>query len=129
MKVIGLTGGIGSGKSTVARFLAELGAVAVDADNVGHEALKANGEVRKQIIKEFGKGVVTASGDIDRVKLGELVFGNDEARMNLNSIMHPVMYNMVEAQLEEYRLRGLGPGVLLSCPGRRLLRLALEPRR
>ena len=105
MKVIGLTGGIGSGKSTVSRFLAELGAVILDADKVGHEVLKP-GEVREQVINEFGKGILNASGDIDRARLGELVFHNPEARARLNRIMHPPMYNVVKAQLEEYRTAG-----------------------
>jgi len=112
MKVIGLTGGIGSGKSTVAQFLAELGAIIVDADKIGHEALKPGGEVWERIVNEFGKGVVTVNGDINRAKLGELVFGNDEARMSLNRIMHPTMYNMVKAQLEEYRRQGVSIVVL-----------------
>ena len=103
MKIIGLTGGIGSGKSTVAQFLAELGAVVLDVDKVGHEALEPGSEAWEQIVNEFGKGILTAGDKIDRAKLGKIVFNNQEALMRLNRIIHPVMDNMVEAKLEEYR--------------------------
>ena len=115
MKVIGLTGGIGSGKSTVSQFLAELGIVILDADKVGHEALKPGSELWEQVVNEFGKSIVTVSGDIDRTKLGELVFKNHEARVRLNRIMHPPMYNIVKAQLEEYRRQGVNK-VVLEAP-------------
>ena len=115
MKVIGLTGGIGSGKSTVSQFLAELGAIIVDADEVGHEALKPGSEVWQQVVNEFGKSIVTAGGAIDRAKLGELVFDNSEARARLNRIMHPPMYNTVKARLEEYRRKGVKV-VVLEAP-------------
>jgi dephospho-CoA kinase len=115
MKIIGLTGGIGSGKSTVARFLAEMGAVILDADKLGHEALKPGSEVWERVANEFGKSIVTASGDIDRARLGELVFSSNEARERLNRIMHPPMYNMAKAQLEEYSHQGVDE-VVLEAP-------------
>ena len=108
MKVIGLTGGIGSGKSTVARFLAELGAVIIDADKVGHEALQRGSEVQRQVVAAFGGEIVAADGNIDRARLGRIVFDNPEALAKLNRIMHPPMYNIVESQLEEYRRQGVG---------------------
>ena len=97
MKVIGLTGGIGSGKSTVSRFLAELGAVVIDADKVGHEAFKPDTELWREVVAAFGKQVIAPDGNIDRKKLGEIVFGNPEALSRLNQIMHPRMYNRVKA--------------------------------
>ena len=106
MKVIGLTGGIGSGKSTVSRFLAELGAVILNADEVGHEAFKPDTELWRQVVAAFGRQIVTPDGNIDRKKLGNMVFGNAESLSRLNQIMHPRMYNMVKAQLEEYRRQG-----------------------
>ena len=112
MKIIGLTGGIGSGKSTVAQFLAELGAVVLDVDKVGHEALEPGSEAWEQIVNEFGKGILTAGDKIDRAKLGKIVFNNQEALMRLNRIIHPVMDNMVEAKLEEYRHKGVKVVVL-----------------
>ena len=112
MKVIGLTGGIGSGKSTVAQFLAELGAVVVDLDKVGHEALKPGGEAWERVVNEFGRDVLNVSGDIDRAKLGEIVFKNHEALLRLNHIIHPVIDNMVNARVEEYRRQGIGVVVI-----------------
>ena len=107
MKIIGLTGGIGSGKSTVARFLAEQGAVIVDADKVGHEVLSANSEVKQQLIATFGSDIITNSGEIDRKKLGDIVFTNSEARARLNQTIHPAIHGTVKAQLEEYRQQGV----------------------
>jgi dephospho-CoA kinase len=112
MKVIGLTGGIGSGKSTVSQFLAELGAAVLDVDKLGHEALKPGNVAREQVINEFGKSIVATSGDIDRARLGELVFHNNEARLRLQEILHPIMDNMVMTQLETYRRKGVKVVVL-----------------
>ena len=106
MKVIGLTGGIGSGKSTVSQFLAELGATIIDADKIGHEVLKPDTEVWREVVVTFGKQIVTANGTIDRKKLGTIVFSNPEARAQLNQIMHPRIYEMVKAQLAEYQRQG-----------------------
>ena len=112
MKVIGLTGGIGSGKSTVSQFLAELGAVTLNADEVGHEALKPNTEIWREVVAAFSRQILTPDGNIDRKKLGKIVFGNPESLSRLNQIMHPRMYDMVKAQLEEYRRQGVGIVVL-----------------
>ena len=115
MKVIGLTGGIGSGKSTVSKFLAELGAGIIDADRVGHEALRRDTEVWREVVVAFGRQILTPAGDIDRKKLGEVVFNNTESLTRLNQIMHPRMYDMVKVQLEEYRRWGVGV-VVLEAP-------------
>ena len=115
MKVIGLTGGIGSGKSTVSQFLAEIGAVVIDADRVGHEAFKPDTEVWWKVVAAFGRQVLTHGGDIDRKKLGEIVFGNAEMLVRLNQIMHPRMYDMIKVRLEEYRRRGV-EAVVLEAP-------------
>ncbi len=115
MKVIGLTGGIGSGKSTVSQFLAELGAVIIDADKVGHEAFKPDTAVWHEVVAAFGKQIVTPDGAINREKLGAIVFGNSEARARLNQIMHPRMYDLVKTQLEEYRRQEAGV-VVVEAP-------------
>ena len=105
MKVIGLTGSIGSGKSTVAEFLAELGAVVIDADKVGHEAFEPDTVLWQAVVDAFGRGVLTSNGDIDRKKLGDIVFGNLDSLVRLNQIMHSRMYDIVKAQIGEYRRR------------------------
>ena len=115
MKVIGLTGGIGSGKSTVSQLLAELGAVILNADEVGHEAFKPDTEIWRKVVAAFGRQIVTPNGNIDRKKLGNIVFGNPESLSQLNQIMHPRMYALVKAQLEEYRRQGTRV-VVLEAP-------------
>jgi len=107
MKVIGLTGGIGSGKSTVSQFLTEMCAVSIDADKVGHEALKPDTETWREVVATFGREIVTRSGESERKKLGEIVFGNPESLSRLNQIMHTRMRAMMEAQIEEYRRQGV----------------------
>ncbi len=107
MKVIGLTGGIGSGKSTVSRFLAELGAAIIDADKVGHEVFKPDTGAWREVVTAFGRQILAPDGNIDRGKLGEIVFGNFDSLARLNRIMHPRIRAMVKAQLEEYRRQGI----------------------
>ena len=106
MKVIGLTGGIGSGKSTLARFLAELGAVVLDADKLGHEAFKSGTDAWREVVAAFGRGILTPAGEIDRKKLGEIVFNNPQALSRLNQIMHPQIGKVLQSSLEEYRRQG-----------------------
>ncbi len=115
MKVIGLTGGIGSGKSTVSQFLAELGAAILDADKIGHEAFKPDTEIWREIVAAFGRQILTPDGNINRKKLSEMVFGNAESLSRLNQIMHPRMYDIVKARLEEYQQQGVRV-VVLEAP-------------
>ena len=112
MKVIGLTGGIGSGKSTVSQYLRELGAVILDADKVGHEAYRPGTEVWREVVAAFGREILTPDGEIDRKKLGRIVFSNPESLARLNQIMHPRMFEMMKAQIEEYRRQGVEVVVL-----------------
>ncbi len=112
MKIIGLTGGIGTGKSTVASFLVELGAVTMDLDKVGHEALRPGGNARERIISEFGNRILTSGGDIDRSRLGKIVFNDYESLQRLNSILHPVIDDIVSARLAEYKRKGVKVVVL-----------------
>ena len=112
MKVIGLTGGIGSGKSTVSQFLAELGAVILDADKAGHETFQPDTEAWREVVAAFGQEILSPDGEIDRKKLGEIVFGHPESLLRLNQIMHPRMYEMMKARIEEYRRQGVAVVVL-----------------
>lgn len=86
-----LTGGIASGKSTVARRLAQLGAVVVDADQVAREVVEPGTPALARIAEVFGPHVVTADGTLDRAALGAIVFGDDDARRTLNAITHPAV--------------------------------------
>jgi dephospho-CoA kinase len=112
MKVIGLTGGIASGKSTVAQFLKELGAVTIDADKVGHEAFKPDSETWREVVNAFGKEILAPDGEIDRRKLGGIVFSDPQALARLNQIVHPRIYALVKARIEDYRRRGVKVVVL-----------------
>ena len=111
MKVIGLTGGIGSGKSTVAQFLEELGAVFMDLDKVGHEVLKQK-DIKERLVQEFGEGILNEDGDIDRTKLGGIVFNDSQALSRLNNISHPAIDSRVNARIEEYHRQGVKVVVL-----------------
>lgn len=102
-KVIGLTGGIGSGKSTVSQLLAELGAIIIDADKVGHQAFLPNTPAWHDVTAAFGQQIITPSGEIDRQKLGQIVFNDPESLSRLNQIMHPRMYDMMQEKIKEYR--------------------------
>jgi dephospho-CoA kinase len=86
---VGLTGGIGSGKSTVARRLVARGAVLVDADALAREVVAAGTDGFGEVVAQFGEGVVGADGELDRPALGAVVFGDAEARARLNGIIHP----------------------------------------
>lgn len=111
MRIIGLAGGIGSGKSSVAQLLRELGAVTVDLDEAGHEALKRE-DVRDRLVREFGKGILNAEGDIDRKALGDIVFNNQESLTKLNAIVHPAIDAMVDEKTRESRRQGVKVMVL-----------------
>lgn len=91
MLTVGLTGGIGSGKSEVARMLAGYGAVVVDADALARDALAPGTRGLAQVVEEFGTDVLAADGSLDRARLAERVFGDDAARARLEAIVHPVV--------------------------------------
>ena len=111
MIVIGLTGGIGSGKSEVSRMLKEFGADIIDADRVGHEAYLPNTETYDKLVAEFGD-ILQANGEIDRKKLGARIFAEPEARERLNAIVHPRMYAMIEERIQRLREQGATAVVL-----------------
>lgn len=112
MKIIGLTGGIGTGKSTVARFLTELGAVVIDLDKTGREALDKDEKARRQVIEIFGQGILAPDGEIDRAKLGEIVFKDRASLLRLNSIIHPVIDGIIAKRIKQYRRQGVKVVVL-----------------
>jgi dephospho-CoA kinase len=91
MSSFGLTGGIASGKSTVAAIFAELGARIIDADKLGHDQLRLGTPTFEEILSRFGPGVLNREGEIDRRRLGEIVFADPDKRATLNSIVHPAI--------------------------------------
>jgi dephospho-CoA kinase len=105
LKLIGLTGGVGSGKSTVARMFAELGATVVDADEATHAVYAPGTEGFDAIVEAFGPQYVR-DGEIDRKRLGDLVFKEEAARLRLNEIVHPRVREWMAARTAEAVERG-----------------------
>ena len=112
MFVIGLTGGIGTGKTFVSRRLEELGAVIVNADLLGHEVYKPQTEGWHAVVDAFGEQVVGDDGEIDRRALGGIVFSDDDALQQLNAIMHPRIYALAEQRLNALAEQGEATAVL-----------------
>ena len=106
MYVIGLTGGIGSGKTTVAKALEGQGAVVLNADLVGHEVYLPGKPAYDEIIEAFGREVVAEDGTIDRKKLGPIVFADPANLAKLNSITHPRMKEMMREKLADIEKKG-----------------------
>ncbi|MGZ4142494.1 MAG: dephospho-CoA kinase [Actinomycetota bacterium] len=99
MLLVGLTGGIGAGKSTVARLLADRGAVIIDADSIVRELQRPGTEVFRAIVERFGKQVVAADGSLDRPKLADIAFRDEDARSALNAIVHPAVYAVMAERI------------------------------
>ena len=106
MFVIGLTGGIGTGKSEVCSILSGLGAVAINADLVGHEVYRRQTEGWQRIVETFGNDVLGPTGAIDRKKLGAIVFSDADALERLNAIAHPRIYAKIEERIAELKGKG-----------------------
>jgi dephospho-CoA kinase len=106
MIIIGVTGNIGSGKSTVCRILTNLGATTIDADKLAHEAYRPNSQTWQEIVTAFGKHILKPDAEIDREKLGQLVFSDPASLARLNQIVHPEAYRMVQKRIEDYRRQG-----------------------
>jgi len=88
---VGLTGGIGAGKSAVSAILAELGAVVIDADRLAREVVAPGTLGLAQVVEAFGPGVLTPDGEMDRAAVGEIVFADEEQRRRLEAIIHPLV--------------------------------------
>lgn len=114
MNIVGLTGGIGSGKSTVARLFGELGVHWVDADDVAREVVEPGTPALERIAKHFGEQILTSEGALDRAQLRGIVFQQPEERAWLESLLHPIIRDELIRQLnpENYQL----PYVLLVSP-------------
>ena len=101
MLVVGLTGGICSGKSTVAAMFARLGAAVIDADRVAHELQEPGQPLYEAIVSAFGREVVGEDGRIDRRKLGAMVFADPKARARLEDILHPAIVEECERRIQQ----------------------------
>jgi dephospho-CoA kinase len=110
---VGLTGGIGSGKSEVSRRLASYGAVVIDADAVAREVVAPGTPGLAEVVQEFGPDVLRADGSLDRDRLGELVFADESLRRKLNAIIHP---RVGERMAELERQAGGAPVIVHDVP-------------
>jgi dephospho-CoA kinase len=123
MLLVGLTGGIGSGKSTVAGQLAARGAAVVDADGISRQILEPDGAAFDQVVDRFGPSIVGPDGRIDRPALAGVVFGDPEALADLNRLTHPVIGRVMSERVAE--LAATSPIVVLDIP---LLTIATKDR-
>ena len=106
MLVIGITGNLGSGKSTVCQILARLGATVLDADELGHEAYRPHSQTWQELITTFGKDILKPDEEIDRQKLGQIVFSDHNALAQLNQIVHPKAYRLAQERIADCRRQG-----------------------
>jgi len=113
--VIGLTGGIGSGKSTVAAMLAELGARIIDADKVGHEVYLPGTDGFRRVVDAFGPDVVASDGTIDRRRLGARVFADLDALARLNRLVHPLIGEEIRRRMQAAFAEGDGRPIVVEA--------------
>lgn len=107
MILIGLTGGIASGKSTISKMLKELGAEVIDADLVAREVIQPRSAAWREMVEAFGKGILNDDRTINRRRLGSLVFPDPKAVERLNAITHPRILKRIQERVEEARRRGV----------------------
>ncbi|MCP1125455.1 dephospho-CoA kinase [Bacillus sp. AFS018417] len=113
--VIGLTGGIASGKSTVSQMFQGFHVPVIDADIIAREVVEPGKEAYNEIVTAFGKEVLGENGELDRPKLGGIVFHNEEKRLLLNGIVHPAVRKEMNAQKDMY-IREKAQAVVLDIP-------------
>ncbi|HSN73750.1 MAG TPA: dephospho-CoA kinase [Anaerolineae bacterium] len=99
--VIGLTGNIGVGKSTVMTLLAELGAVGIDADQVAHQVMEPGQLAYHRVVARFGPQIAPDGGPIDRLRLGQIVFNDPAALADLEAIVHPAVFQVIQRRVDE----------------------------
>jgi dephospho-CoA kinase len=115
VKTVGLTGGIGSGKSTAARILGDLGAHVIDADRVGHEVYRPGSQGWQRVVECFGRDVVGDDGEIDRKRLGAIVFADPRRLAQLNALIHPLIREEIRRSIEERRAAGSSTPVIVEA--------------
>ena len=114
--IVGITGGIACGKTTVSDLLTEKGAIPINADEIGHQLLKADSPVIDELTGAFGDDILEASGDVSRKKLGAIVFQDRTARERLNSILHPLIIQRSRARARQLVTADPTCVVLLDAP-------------
>ena len=113
--IIGIIGGIGSGKSTVAAEFAKLGCKVINADKIAHVLLKRK-TVKEKVVAAFGRGVLDSKGEINRSKLGSIVFADSDKLSILNGIIHPLVMQRAEELIELYKRQNQVKAIVLDMP-------------
>ncbi len=113
--IIGILGGIGSGKSTVAAEFAKLGSKVIDADKIAHELLDEP-DIKTKIVNLFGRAILDSAGKIVREKLAEVVFTNAEKLSSINEIIHPIVLQRIEKLIKKYNSQNQVKAIILDMP-------------
>lgn len=106
MIAVGLTGGVATGKSTVAKVMRQKGIAVINSDELAHQAIEPGGPAYEQVVADFGSEVLLPDGKINRRLLGEIVFGDQAARKRLEGIVHPIVIEGIRQELEHYSKDG-----------------------
>ena len=114
--IVGVTGGIACGKSTVSRLLSEKGAIPINSDEIGHQLLKRGSPVMGALLEAFGPDILDESGDVSRQKLGAIVFNDRAARERLNAIMHPPIVEQSRSEANRLVAENEDCVVLIDAP-------------
>lgn len=113
-KIIGISGGVASGKTTAGRILGELGAHVIDADRIGHEVLRL-AAVKRRIVAKWGAATLDESGEIDRKKLGRMVFSDEASLKALEGIVHPAILRRIRSEIKEIARKDPGRVIVLDA--------------
>ncbi len=113
--IIGLTGGIATGKSTVSEMFHKKGIPVIDSDRIARKVVEINQPAYKKIVEEFGQEMILCTGHLNRKKLGKAIFNDEEKREKLNNIVHPEVQKVVEKEIRKYETLG-EPIVVLDVP-------------
>lgn len=114
--IIGLTGAVASGKTLVATEFKRLGAKVIDADVIAREVLQPGEETCGKVVEEFGEKILTAGGEIDRARLGKIVFNDCESLKRLNQLTHPEIIRRIEERIKEIVEKETGRLIVLNAP-------------
>ncbi|MBI2655076.1 dephospho-CoA kinase [Candidatus Woesearchaeota archaeon] len=115
--IIGITGSIGSGKTAAAKIFSKYHYIRIDADEVGHSLMKENKELKNKLIKNFGNKILGKNGNIDRKKLGGIIFNDKNKLKKLNSIMHPLIINEIKNKIKNIQTKcGLNAKIIIDAP-------------
>lgn len=115
--ILGITGSIGSGKTTAAKLFSKYHFSRIDADEIGHELLKSNKKIKNKLIGHFGNEILGKNGNIDRKKLGGIVFNDKNELKKLNSVMHPCIINEIKNKIKKIQKEcGHNANIIIDAP-------------